>query len=137
MTTLTKVVRRVIEDPDKRAARIRRSDALRPRIEAVIQGIIEEEGWPQSLRPKAIEQFADHAVRVCLEARLPKVWAGDTFAIRRRGAVSSLLVLLRERAQFRTRKGRLVDAEGNLDWVLDCWEVALDAWDGPRQMRLL
>jgi len=131
-STLTKVVRKVPE-----ADRVARSDKLRPKIEEVIEGIIEDEGWPQSLRPKAMEVFADHAVRVCLEARLPKVWAGDTFAIRRQGAMSSLRVLLRERAQFRTRKGKLVDAEGNLDWVLDCWEVALHEWDGPHQLRLI
>lgn len=115
--------------------RVERSDEMRRRINVVISEILSEEGWPESIRGYAEKKFCEFAVRAARDAGLPKIWAGATFAEQAHGAESSLQVLMKDRAQFRNRKGRLVDAEGNLGWVLDCWEAALEAWDS-RQLTL-
>lgn len=118
--------------------RIERSGKLRQRIEAVIDQIMAENDWPESVRRKAEDEFATEAVRAVgrRSHELEKIWAGRTFSERRAGAVSSLQVLLGHHAPFRTQKGRLQEAKGNADWVLDCWEVALEEWEGQRQLRL-
>lgn len=127
------------ETPEALALRIERSRTIRERIEVVVQEILAEEGWPQSVRRKAEDMFAAEAVRTCEKhsRELQKIWSGTTFAERKRGAVSSLQVLLGNHAPFRTPKGRLQDAKGNADWVLDIWDLTLDEWEGPRQMRLV
>jgi hypothetical protein len=127
------------ETPEALERRIARSDEIRQRILDVIDEIMVTEGWPPSVCRKAEDQFAEEAVRACLRRSqdLPKIWAGETFAERRRGAISSLQVLLGNHAPFRNKRGRLQEAKGNADWVLDCWEVALAEWEGSRQMRLV
>jgi hypothetical protein len=120
---------------EKKQARIERSDEVRRRINVALSEILSDRDWPESVRPIAEKEWCELAVRAVREQRLPKMWAGSFFREQVHGAMSSLEVLMRERAQFRNRKGKLVDAEGNLDWVLDCWEVALEAWDN-RQLRL-
>lgn len=119
--------------------RLERSGKIRARIEEVIDTILEENGWPDSVRRKAEDEFATEAVRAVgrRQQDLPKIWAGKTFSARRAGAISSLQVLLGNHAQFRDEHGRLQEAKGNLTWVLDCWEVALEEWEGQRQLRLV
>lgn len=127
------------ESPEAKERRIARSQAVRLRILDVIDEIMVENSWPPSVRRKAEDEFATEAVRACQRRNqdLPKIWAGDTFAERRRGAISSLQVLLGNHAPFRNKRGRLQEAKGNADWVLDCWEIALAEWEGSRQMRLV
>lgn len=127
------------ETPEALALRVERSQTIKDRVEAVIQEILEEEGWPQSVRRKAEDMFAEEAVRVCERhgRDLPKIWAGKTFHERRRGAISSLQVLLGNHAPFRNKRGRLQEAKGNADWVLDIWDLTLDEWEGARQLRLV
>jgi hypothetical protein len=119
--------------------RVERSGKIRERITEVIDQIMEENGWPESVRRKAEDEFATEAVRAVgrRQQDLPKIWAGKTFSERRAGAISSLQVLLGHHAPFRTQKGRLQEAKGNADWVLDCWDVALEEWEGQRQLRLV
>lgn len=126
------------ETPEALARRIERSDAIRERINAAVDAILADNGWPESVRRKAEDEFAGHAARVCAPSAYGgKTWAGKQHRERKRGAISSMQVLLGEHAPFRNRAGRLQGAKGNLDWVLDCWEHALTEWEGPRQMRLL
>lgn len=117
--------------------RLYRSAEARKRINRALSEILTEHGWPDSIRGYAEERFAEFAVRVVTEKRLPRIWAGKTHAARVRGALSSLQVLMGERKQFRTRQGKLRDAQGNVNWVLDCWEAALDEWEHRRQLKLL
>lgn len=118
--------------------RIERSNKIKARIDEVIDALLEERGWPQSVRRKAEDEFATEALRACLRRSqdLPKIWAGESFRERRNGAISSLQVLMGNHAPFRNPKGRLQPAQGNAEWVLDCWEVALEEWEGARQLRL-
>lgn len=127
------------ETPEAKERRIRRSNEIRDRIIGVIDAIMEHEDWPPSVRRKAEDQFATEALRACLRhsRELPKIWAGKTFNQQRRGAISSLQVLLGNHAPFRDQHGRLQDAKGNAEFVLDCWEIALAEWDGNRQLRLV
>lgn len=126
----------MVEQLDKKEQRVYRSDMIRQRINRALSEMLSERGWPESVRGVAEREWCEFAVRqVQNEPSLTKIWAGKTFRERVHGAQSSLEVLMKERAQFRNRKGKLVDAEGNLDWVLDCWEYALEQWDS-RQMTL-
>lgn len=118
--------------------RIDRSDEVRSRINVVLSEILSERGWPDSVRGVAEREWCEFAVRIVrLNPALPRIWAGRSFNQQVHGAESSLHVLMKERAQFRNRKGRMVDAQGNLPWVLDCWEYALEQWENGRQMRLV
>lgn len=118
--------------------RLERSEKIKARIDEVIDALLAERAWPESVRRKAEDEFATEAVRACLARSrdLPKIWAGENFNQRRAGAISSLQVLMGNHAPFRTPKGRLQEAKGNAEWVLDCWEVALEEWEGARQLRL-
>lgn len=120
---------------ERKQARIERSDSVRRRINVALSEILSERDWPESVRPVAEKEWCEFAVRTVRAQRLPKMWAGSFFNQQVHGAMSSLEVLMRERAEFRDRKGRLRQADGNLEWVLDCWEAALEAWD-RRQLTL-
>ena len=127
------------ETPEALARRVRRSNEIRARINEVIDGVMAENGWPESVRRKAEDEFATEVVRI-MEASgkdLGKWWAGKTFADRRRGAISSLQVLLGHHKPFRMPNGRLQEAKGNAEWVLDIWERGLAEWEGQRQLRLV
>lgn len=128
------------EDEAAKARRIARSDEIRQRILDVIDQIMVDEGWPPSVRRKAEDMFAEEAARICKKRHLElsKVWGdGSDYRTMRRGAISSLQVLLGHHVPFRNKRGRLQDAKGNADWVLDCWEIALAEWEGARQLRLV
>lgn len=127
------------ETPEALAHRIERSKEIRARIVTVVDQILDDNGWPESVRRKAEDEFATEVVRIMERdgKQLEKWWAGDTFAQRRRGAISSLQVLLGNHKPFRNQRGRLQDAKGNVDWVLDIWEVGLAEWEGQRQLRLV
>lgn len=127
------------ETPEALARRVQRSNEIRDRIRPVIDEILAENGWPESVRRKAEDEFATEVVRIMEKSGrdLGKWWAGDTFAKRRRGAISSLQVLLGNHRPFRAKSGRLQEAKGNAEWVLDIWEVGLGEWEGQRQMRLM
>lgn len=127
------------ETPEALARRVERSNEIRDRIVPVINTILAENGWPESVRRKAEDEFATEVVRIMEKSGrdLGKWWAGDTFAKRRRGAISSLQVLLGNHRPFRGKSGRLQEAKGNADWVLDIWEVGLEEWEGQRQLRLV
>lgn len=124
---------------DAEEQRVERSGKIRERINEVIETIMEENSWPESVRRKAEDEFATEAVRAVgrRQQDLPKIWAGKTFSARRAGAISSLQVLLGHHVAFRDQHGRLRDAKGNQPWVLDCWEIALEEWEGQRQLRLV
>lgn len=126
-------------DRDAEQRRVQRSEEIRDRIRPVIYEILRENDWPESVRRKAEDEFATEVVRALMRSgrNLEKWWAGDTFAERRRGAISSLQVLLGNHKPFRNKQGRLQEAQGNADWVLDLWEVGLAEWEGQRQLRLL
>jgi hypothetical protein len=130
---------RQTETPEALGRRIRRSNDIRSRINGVIDEIMAEHGWPESVRRKAEDEFATEIVRIMENSGrdLGKWWAGDTFAKRRRGAISSLQVLLGNHRPFRNKSGRLQDAKGNADWVLDIWEIGLAEYEGQRQLKLV